>query len=164
VGLFAVSDAVWLAAIGAIVTIVTMINTAVQAWMQARTKAAVDAAAKVALIAATDAKVTGQKAAIAAESVKTALLETTAVSSKKLDQITKLSEATHIFVNRAMGLQLQNRADKSTEQAKRTGKPEDIEAAKQDQKALKSHQAAQAAVDLNESQRSEKEINVSQKE
>ncbi len=124
--LLAVSDVVWQAAIGAIVTIVL-------AWMQQRTKDAVQKAA--------------EEAAAKVNEVKVALVDTTAMTDEKLDSIVKTGTAIHTLVNSAMGEQKRLLAVTSRAKADLTRDPVDIVAAEVAEQSHREHVKKQSRLD-----------------
>jgi hypothetical protein len=133
--ILAVSDEVWLSAIAAIVTVVTMANTLVLSIMAQRTKNAVVQ--------------TAANAAVAVREVKTTLQDNTTKVDDKLDGLTRLAEATHVLVNSAMGAQLKLNAETSRFKADTTGDPIDIAAAELAEHTWADHVLKQKAVDAN---------------
>jgi len=122
----AVSDVVWQAIIGAVVTIVL-------AWMQFRTKQAVEQ--------------TGKDAATKVEEVKATLEESTAKADAKTDAIADVTDKIHTLTNHAMEIVLDDLATSKRHIATLTGKKEDMEAAREAENALNIHKGKQAEVD-----------------
>jgi hypothetical protein len=120
--ILAVGDVVWQGVIAGAVTIVL-------AWIGHRAKAAAD------------------QAAVKAEEVKVDLKASDAETSKKLNEMAEVGEATHTLVNANMGVQLLLNATVTRRLADITKDPVDAEAAGLAQKLYDEHQAKQATVD-----------------
>jgi hypothetical protein len=131
--LFAVSDVVWNAVIGAIMTIVV-------AWMQMRTKLSVDKGND------DNAKVAGVQAK-KTEEVKVALATNTADTNKRLDDQGKTLVTVHTLVNNDMHKALATIADLARWKANQTQVPEDAHAADAAELNLKAHDFKQDTVD-----------------
>ena len=123
----------WEALAVIIPSICTILGTLLIAWMQAKTKTAVE--------------VTGVAAAQKVEEVKTTLVKTTTASDAKLTKIAKVGDDTHTLVNSNMGVQLKLGMDLSDFKAKTTKLPEDIAAAKLAREKHEEHVKKQAIVD-----------------
>jgi hypothetical protein len=145
--LFAVSDVVWQACIGGVVTIVL-------AFMQYRTKMSVDKGisnnvdtARIVAENVEQVKATAQVAADKVEEVKAALTDTNTQTKDKLDDLAKTANATHTLVNSNFGVILKTASIALHRVAELTGHADDITAASSAQKALDDHESKQATID-----------------
>ena len=121
-----VSDVVWQALIGGIVTLAL-------AWMAQRTKQAVEDNTK-------EARKAAEQAAGKVEAVKNTLDETTLSTDKKLNDI-------HTLVNSNMGVQLKIAATALKRIASMTSHPDDIAASNLANTKLAEHESKQNEVD-----------------
>jgi hypothetical protein len=156
--LFAVSDLVWQALIAGLAACFI-------AWMQQRTKVAVEQAAKVAVASADTAavkveelatkqdevaRVTAQQlddAAAKVKEVKAALADSDTATANQLHDIAKTGEATHILVNSNMAAQLKISMIALKRLAELTNHPDDMAAAELAAKNYHEHEIKQAKVD-----------------
>jgi Na+-translocating ferredoxin:NAD+ oxidoreductase RnfG subunit len=132
--LFGVSDVVFQALIAGVVTIVL-------AYMQQKTKKAVDSASQ-------NADDASHRAVVKAEEVKQALAKSEDSTTQKLNGLAKVAKATHTLVNSNMEIELKDNAELKRWKADRTGLPEDIRAAELAEAKYRDHQTKQAEVDI----------------
>ncbi len=124
---------IWQAVIAGIVTLAL-------GWMQRRTQLAVQEIPKT-------IETTARAAAVDVKSVKDALAAGDSRKSKKLDEIAKVGEATHVLVNSNMEAQLQVNSVLAHRVAELTNDPVDMEVARKVDKLLAEYLSKHAAVD-----------------
>ena len=131
---------VWQALIAAVVTLAL-------AWMNQRTKNAVDTGTSKASKSADDAADKAVVAAAKVAEVKTTLDENTARTDEKLQSISKTTEAVHVLVNSSMSAQLKISMIALHRVAELTHHPEDIAAADLAEKLFREHEEKQKTLD-----------------
>jgi hypothetical protein len=145
--LFAVSDIVWQAVIGAVVTIVL-------AWMQRQTQIAVAQTGKKTQETVTEtATAAAEKVAevkVHLETVTAKNEEKAAVVEQKIDEIAKVGKISHDLANSAMASQKRMMADVSKAKADESGSPTDRALADAAETAYQAHIAGQEASDAKE--------------
>ncbi len=131
--IFALSDVVWQAVIGAVVTIVL-------AWFQMRTRATIKKTADDAAVKVEEVKKNTQKAAVKVEEVKETLQTTSMATSNKLEAIAKMGESIHTLVNSNMLAQLKISMVALSRVADVTNDPKDRAAAELAEKLYREHE------------------------
>lgn len=102
-----------------------------------------------ATVAAGQEKAAGkvEEAAAKVATVKTDLARTNEETSRKLDDLARVSADTHTLVNNNMGVQLRLNAAVTRRLADKTGDSEDVKAAELSARMLKEHEDKQRVVD-----------------
>lgn len=149
--LLGMTDIVLQTVITAAGTTVSVLGSVAVAYMNYLTKTAVVKTAKDAAIAAKEVKVklneVTEQNKEAAEAVSVTLQKNTEDMARKVDEIAKTGEATHILVNSAMGAQKKLLAVTARALADKTGDATDISAADEAERDHAAHTGKQDKVD-----------------